>query len=56
MSIDMTPFKALYGYEASTFVDLVFSDIRAPKSLECAKENQDILRTLKKNIQITQEQ
>lgn len=43
----MTPFKVLSSYEASTFVDLVFSDSRAPKAPEWAKENQDILRHLR---------
>lgn len=30
MSIGMTPFKSLYGYEAQTFVDRVFGDSQAP--------------------------
>jgi hypothetical protein len=29
MSIGMTPFQALYGYDASTFVDQIFGDNRA---------------------------
>jgi transposase InsO family protein len=32
MSIDMTPFRALYGYDAPTLIDLVFEDCWAPKS------------------------
>jgi hypothetical protein len=32
MSIGMTPFKALYGYDAPTLTDLVFGDNRAPKA------------------------
>ena len=31
MSIRMTPFKALYGYEAFDYADLAFGDSRAPK-------------------------
>jgi hypothetical protein len=32
MSIGMTPFQALYGYDAPTLVDLVFGESRAPKA------------------------
>ena len=32
MFIKMTPFKALYGYEALNFADLDFGDRRAPKA------------------------
>jgi hypothetical protein len=32
MSIDMTPFQALYGYDAPSFVDLEFGDRRDPKA------------------------
>ena len=32
MSIGMSPFRALYGYDALTFVDLVFGESRAPKA------------------------
>jgi hypothetical protein len=32
MSINMTPFRALYGYDALTFAKLVFKDIRASKA------------------------
>jgi hypothetical protein len=32
MSIGMTPFRALYGYDAPTLVDLVFRERRAPKA------------------------
>jgi hypothetical protein len=32
MSIGMTPFQALYGYDAPTLVDLVFRERRAPKA------------------------
>ena len=31
MSIKMTPFMALYGYEAPSFMDLVLGDSRVPK-------------------------
>ena len=32
MSIQMTPFRALYGYNASNFVDLLISDVRVPRA------------------------
>lgn len=32
MSIKMSPFMGLYGYEALNFVDLVFGDSRAPQA------------------------
>jgi hypothetical protein len=32
MSIGMTPFRALYDYDAPTLVDLVFRKSRAPKA------------------------
>ena len=31
MSIGMSPFKALYGYDASTFIDHFFGDYRDPE-------------------------
>ena len=47
MSIRMTPFKALYGYEALNFVDLVFGDSRAPMAKDWVQDSQDILKALK---------
>ena len=32
MSIDMSPFKSLYGYDAPTFFDHFFGDITGPKA------------------------
>jgi hypothetical protein len=32
MPIGMTPFQALYGYDAPTLIDLVFGESKAPKS------------------------
>ena len=54
MSIRMTPFKALYGYEASDFADLAFEDSRAPKVKDWIQDNQDILKILKENLQTAQ--
>ena len=32
MSIGMSPFRELYGYDAFRFYDMIFGDIRAPKA------------------------
>jgi hypothetical protein len=56
MSIGMTHFKALYGYDATTFVDRAFGDSRATKAKDWIQESHDILRTLKDNLQMTQNQ
>ena len=54
MSIRMTPFKALYGYEALIFIDLGFGDKRAPKGKDWVQESQDILNILRENLQTSQ--
>ena len=56
MSIGMTPFKALYGYEALNFVDIVLGDSRVPKEKDWVQTNQDILKLLKENLQTAQNQ
>jgi hypothetical protein len=56
MSIGMIPFKALYGYDAPSFVDLAFGESRAPKAKDWLQESQDILRVLKENLQVAQNQ
>ena len=53
MSIKMTPFKALYGYEALNFANLAFGDNRAPKAKDRVQDSQDILKVLKENLQAT---
>ena len=50
----MNPSLALYGYEAPTFADLIFGDCKAQKSKDWLQDNQDILRALKDNLQMTQ--
>ncbi|KAH9313807.1 hypothetical protein KI387_022434 [Taxus chinensis] len=52
----MTPFRALYGYDARSFVDMAFGDSRASKARECLQDSQDILKTLKDNMQQAQNQ
>ena len=54
MSIKMTPFKALYGYEALNFPNLDFGDSKAPKAKDWVQDSQDILKVLKENLQATQ--
>ena len=56
MSIGMSPFKELYGYDASTFIDHIFGDSRAPKSKDWIEESQEILKVLKDNLQVAQNQ
>jgi hypothetical protein len=51
MSMGMTPFRALYGYDAPTLVDLVFRESRAPKPKDWITKSQKILKLLKENLQ-----
>jgi len=56
MSIGMTPFRALCGYDALTFADVIFGDSQAPKAKDWVQESQDILKALKDNLATTQNQ
>ena len=56
MSIGMSPFRELYGYDALTFYDMVFGDSRAPKSKDWMEERQEILKLLNDNFQVAQNQ
>jgi hypothetical protein len=56
MSIRISPFRALYGYDAPSFVDLEFKESRAPREKYWLQKNQDILRVLKENLHVTQNQ
>jgi hypothetical protein len=40
MSIGMTPFRALYGYDAPTLVEFVFGENKAPKAKDWIIESQ----------------
>lgn len=51
MTIQMTPFRALYGYDAPSFLDLLLSDSRVSSASDVLQENQDIMRALRENIQ-----
>ena len=52
----MCPLKSLYGYDASTFIDHIFGDSRAPKSKDWIEESQEILKPLKDNLQVSKNQ
>ena len=52
----MSHFRELYGYYSITFSDTIFGDIRAPKAKYWVEESQDILKLLKDNLQVAQNQ
>lgn len=56
MFIGMTPFRASYGYDALSFVDLVFADSRVLGEKDLVTQSQDMLGMLKENIQHAQNQ
>ena len=49
MSIGMSPFKEIYGYDAFTFIEHIFGDSIAPKVKDLIKESQKQLKALKDN-------
>ena len=40
MSIGMSPFKEIYGYDESNFIDHIFGDSRALNPKDCIEEIQ----------------
>ena len=50
LSIGMEPLKYLYGYDSTTFSDLIFGYCRAQKDKDWLQESQDNLETLKENL------
>jgi hypothetical protein len=56
MSIRMSPFRALYGYNAPSFVDIVFGDSRVLGAKDWEEESQRILWAMKENLQAAQNQ
>ena len=56
MSIGMSPFKAIYGYYASTFIDHIFGDSRDPKAKDWIEESQKNLKVLRDKLQVAQNQ
>ena len=47
MSIGMSPFKAIYGYEATTFGDLINQRSRVPGAKDFIQQNIDIMKLSK---------
>jgi len=56
MSIRMSSFRALYGYDAPSFIDNVFGDNRVPGAKDWVEESQRILQSAKENLQSAQNQ
>ncbi|XP_059070744.1 uncharacterized protein LOC131860362 [Cryptomeria japonica] len=52
----MSPFMALYGYEAPSFADLMIGDRKAPQARDMVQQCQDILKALKNNLHIVRNQ
>ena len=56
MSIKMSPFKALYGYEATTLGSLTIMESKVPSAQEFIQRNIDIIKELRDNLHIAQNQ
>ena len=56
MSIGMSQFKALYGYEATAFGVLINQESRVPGAKDFNQQNIDIMKTLKDNLHHAQNQ
>jgi hypothetical protein len=54
MSIGMSLFKELYGFDSLTFMEIAFGDSRAPMAKQWIQESQDVLRELKDHLQRAQ--
>ena len=50
MSIGMTSFKVLYGYESPSFMDITLGDNRVPQAKDCLQKGLYILRSLKESL------
>ncbi|XP_059071493.1 uncharacterized protein LOC131062988 [Cryptomeria japonica] len=56
MSIGMSPFQALYGYEATSFGELITQESKVPRAQDFVQQSMDIMKTLKENLQQAQNQ
>jgi hypothetical protein len=56
MSIRMSPFRALYGYDAHSFIETVFGDNRVSGAKDWVEESQRILQSVRENLQSAQNQ
>ena len=52
----MNPFRALYGYNAPSFIDFLMSDVRVPHAGDLLQESKDIVDSLRDNIAKAQNQ
>jgi hypothetical protein len=50
MSIWMSPFRSLYGYDAPSFVQTMVGDSRAPRARDWIEESQRVLWEVKENL------
>ena len=50
------PHKNIYSIYSLTFSDMIFGDSRAPKAKYWVEESQEILKLLKDNFQVSQNQ
>ena len=51
-SIKMSPFKALYGYNAPSIKDQLDTDSRIPAARDLLKETEDVIRIVKDNLEV----
>jgi hypothetical protein len=56
MSIRMSAFRALYGYDAPSFIETVFGDNRVLGAKDWVEESQRILQSVRENLQLAQNQ
>jgi hypothetical protein len=52
----MTPFRALYGYDSLTCMEIALGDNRVPMARDWIQESQEILKELKDHLQMAQKQ
>ena len=50
MSIGMSHFKELYGYDALTFYYMIFGDSIDPKAKDWVEESKEILKLFKRQF------
>jgi hypothetical protein len=56
MYIRMSPFRALYGYDAPSFMETMFGDSRVSGAKDWVEESQRILQSVRENLQSAQNQ
>ena len=53
-SIKMSPFKALYGYNAPSIKDQLDTNSKIPAARDLLKETEDVIRIVKDNLEVAQ--